>query len=148
MLVTVEDGRAVSVRGAADHPPTQGVLCTKVGRYLDRTYSPDRVLHPMRRVGPKGRGEFERISWDEAIATIVRRFRELADSAEGPETILPYSYAGNMGILQYGSMDRRFFHRLGASLLDRTICATAGKAGWSAVVGAAVGMDAEAAERG
>ncbi len=144
MLVTVEDGRAVSVRGAADHPPTQGVLCTKVGRYLDRTYSPDRVLHPMRRVGPKGRGEFERISWDEAIATIVRRFRELADSAEGPETILPYSYAGNMGILQYGSMDRRFFHRLGASLLDRTICATAGKAGWTGVVGAAVGMDVEA----
>jgi anaerobic selenocysteine-containing dehydrogenase len=144
MLVTVEGGRAVSVRGAADHPPTQGVLCTKVGRYLDRTYSPDRVLHPMRRVGPKGRGEFERISWDEAIATIVRRFRELADSAEGPETILPYSYAGNMGILQYGSMDRRFFHRLGASLLDRTICATAGKAGWTGVVGAAVGMDVEA----
>jgi anaerobic selenocysteine-containing dehydrogenase len=98
----------------------------------------------MRRVGPKGRGEFERISWDEAIATIVRRFRELAGSAEGPETILPYSYAGNMGILQYGSMDRRFFHRLGASLLERTICATAGKAGWSAVVGAAVGMDVEA----
>ena len=144
MLVTVEGGRAVSVRGAADHPPTQGVLCTKVGRYLDRTYSPDRVLHPMRRVGPKGRGEFERISWDEAIATIARRFRELADSAEGPETILPYSYAGNMGILQYGSMDRRFFHRLGASLLDRTICATAGKAGWTGVVGAAVGMDVEA----
>jgi anaerobic selenocysteine-containing dehydrogenase len=105
--------------GAADHPPTQGVLCTKVGRYLDRTYSPDRVLHPMRRVGPKGRGEFERISWDEAIATIVRRFRELADSREGPQTILPYSYAGNMGLLQYGSMDRRFFHRLGACL-DRT----------------------------
>nr|MBP6565250.1 molybdopterin-dependent oxidoreductase [Burkholderiales bacterium] len=144
MLVTVEGGRAVSVRGAADHPPTQGVLCTKVGRYLDRTYSPDRVLQPMRRVGPKGRGEFERISWDEAIATIARRFRELADSAEGPETILPYSYAGNMGILQYGSMDRRFFHRLGASLLDRTICATAGKAGWTGVVGAAVGMDVEA----
>ena len=144
MLVTVEGARAVSVRGAADHPPTQGVLCTKVGRYLDRTYSPDRVLHPMRRVGPKGRGEFERISWDEAIATIVRRFHDLADSAEGPQTILPYSYAGNMGLLQYGSMDRRFFHRLGASLLDRTICATAGKAGWTSVVGAAVGMDVEA----
>ena len=144
MLVTVEGGRAVSVRGAADHPPTQGVLCTKVSRYLDRTYSPDRVLHPMRRVGPKGRGEFVRISWDEALATIAKRFRVLADSAEGPQTILPYSYAGNMGLLQYGSMDRRFFHRLGASLLDRTICATAGKAGWTSVVGAAVGMDVEA----
>ncbi|CAG0999463.1 thiosulfate reductase / polysulfide reductase chain A [Burkholderiales bacterium] len=144
LLVTVEHGRAVSVRGAPDHPPTQGTLCTKVGRYLDRTYSPDRVLHPMRRVGPKGRGEFTRISWDEAIATIVARFRELAASPEGPQTILPYSYAGNMGLLQYGSMDRRFFHRLGASLLDRTICATAGKAGWTGVVGAAVGMDVEA----
>ena len=144
MLVTVEHGRAVSVRGAPDHPPTQGALCTKVARYLDRTYSPERVLHPMKRVGPKGAGAFERIGWDEAIATIARRFRELADSPDGPQAILPYSYAGNMGVLQYGSMDRRFFHRLGASLLDRTICATAGKAGWTSVVGAAVGMDVEA----
>ncbi|MEO8486228.1 MAG: molybdopterin oxidoreductase family protein [Betaproteobacteria bacterium] len=144
MLVTVEDGRAIAVRGASDHPPTQGVLCTKVGRYLERTYSPDRVLHPMRRVGPKGAGRFERISWEEAIGTIVERFRALASSAEGPETILPYSYAGNMGLLQYGSMDRRFFHRLGASLLDRTICSSAGKAGWSAVIGASIGMDIEA----
>ncbi len=144
MLVTVERGRAVAVRGAPDHPPTQGALCTKVARYLDRTYSPERVLHPMKRVGPKGAGAFERIGWDEAIATIARRFRELADSPDGPQAILPYSYAGNMGVLQYGSMDRRFFHRLGASLLDRTICATAGKAGWTSVVGAAVGMDVEA----
>ena len=144
MLVAVEHGRAVSVRGAPDHPPTQGALCTKVARYLDRTYSPERVLHPMKRVGPKGAGAFERIGWDEAIATIARRFGELAASPEGPQTIVPYSYAGNMGVLQYGSMDRRFFHRLGASLLDRTICATAGKAGWTSVVGAAVGMDVEA----
>ncbi len=144
LVVTVEGGRAVAIRGAADHPPTQGVLCTKVARYLDRTYSPDRVLHPMRRVGPKGSGRFERISWNDAIATIASRFGELAASREGPGTILPYSYAGNMGLIQYGSMDRRFFHRLGASLLDRTICATAGKAGWTAVVGAAVGMDVEA----
>jgi anaerobic selenocysteine-containing dehydrogenase len=144
LVVTVEDGRAIAIRGAEDHPPTQGVLCTKVARYLDRTYSPDRLLHPMRRVGPKGSGRFERVSWDEAIATIARRLGELAASGEGPETILPYSYAGNMGLIQYGSMDRRFFHRLGASLLDRTICATAGKAGWTAVVGAAMGMDVEA----
>jgi hypothetical protein len=83
MLVTVERGRAVAVRGAPDHPPTQGALCTKVARYLDRTYSPERVLHPMKRVGPKGAGAFERIGWDEAIATIARRFRELADSPDG-----------------------------------------------------------------
>jgi len=143
MLVTVEHGRAISIRGAADHPPTQGVLCTKVARYLDRTYSPDRVLHPLRRAGPKGSGRFERISWDDAIGEIAARFRSLSDSTDGPQSILPYSYAGNMGLLNYGSMDRRFFHRLGASLLDRTICASAGKAGWASVVGASVGMDIE-----
>jgi len=145
-LVTVENGRAIAIRGADDHPPTQGVLCTKVARYLDRTYSADRVLHPMRRVGRKGEGRFERMSWDDAIGEIAARFRTLASSPEGPETILPYSYAGNMGLLQYRSMDRRFFHRLGASLLDRTICASAGKAGWSAVIGASVGMDLEACD--
>jgi anaerobic selenocysteine-containing dehydrogenase len=142
MLVTVENGRAIDVRGAPDHPPTQGVLCTKVARYLDRTYSDQRLLHPMRRVGRKGEGRFARIGWDEALDEIAARFAALA-AEHGPESILPYSYAGNMGLLQYRSMDRRFFHRLGASLLDRTICASAGKAGWTAVVGAAVGMDVE-----
>ncbi len=143
LLTTVEDGRAVAIRGAADHAPTAGVLCTKVARYLDRTYSDQRVLHPMRRVGRKGEGRFERITWDEALATIAERFGALAASAEGAQTIVPYSYAGTMGLLQYGSMDRRFFHRLGASLLDRTICSAAGKAGWTAAIGAAVGMDVE-----
>jgi anaerobic selenocysteine-containing dehydrogenase len=143
MLVTVENGRAVEVRGAPDHPPTQGTLCTKVARYLDRTYSPDRVLHPMRRTGRKGSGQFERIRWDDALDLIAERFHAIAASPGGPEGILPYSYAGNMALLQYGSMDRRFFHRLGASLLDRTICATAGKAGWVSVIGAAMGMDVE-----
>ncbi|MFO1414166.1 MAG: molybdopterin oxidoreductase family protein [Burkholderiales bacterium] len=142
-VTTVEDGRAVAIRGATDHPPTAGVLCTKVARYLERTYSDQRVLHPMRRVGRKGEGRFARISWDEALAEIAERFGALAASAEGPETILPYSYAGTMGLLQYGSMDRRFFHRLGASLLDRTICASAGKAGWVATIGATLGMDVE-----
>jgi anaerobic selenocysteine-containing dehydrogenase len=141
MLVTVDHGRAIEVRGAPDHPPTGGALCTKVGRYLERTYSDARVLHPMKRVGRKGEGRFERISWDEALDTIAEKFGAIAASADGPEAILPYSYAGNMGLIQYGSMDRRFFHRLGASLLDRTICATAGKAGWVSVVGAALGMD-------
>ena len=143
MLVTVEDGRAIEVRGAPDHPTTSGVLCTKVARYLDRTYSPDRLRHPMRRIGRKGEGRFARISWDEALDEIATRFRQIAESAEGPQAILPYSYAGTMGLLQGQSMDRRFFHRLGASLLDRTICSSAGKAGWGAVVGASMGMDVE-----
>ncbi len=143
MLVTVENGRAIEVRGAPDHPTTAGTLCTKVARYLDRTYSPDRLRHPMRRVGRKGDGRFARISWDEALGEIAARFRQIAESADGPQAILPYSYAGTMGLLQGQSMDRRFFHRLGASLLDRTICASAGKAGWGAVVGASMGMDVE-----
>jgi anaerobic selenocysteine-containing dehydrogenase len=143
MLVTVEGGRAIEVRGAPDHPPTAGTLCTKVARYLERTYSDERVLYPMRRVGKKGEGRFERISWEEALAAIAAKFGAIAASTDGPQAILPYSYAGTMGLLQYGSMDRRFFHRLGASLLDRTICATAGKAGWIATIGAAMGTDVE-----
>ena len=143
MLVTVENGRAIEIRGAPDHPPTAGTLCTKVARYLDRTYSPDRLRYPMRRVGAKGEGRFARISWDEALDEIAERFRAIAASADGPQAILPYSYAGTMGLLQGSSMDRRFFHRLGASLLDRTICSAAGKAGWGAVIGASMGMDLE-----
>jgi len=143
MLVTVENGRAIEIRGAPDHPTTAGALCTKVAHYLDRTYSPQRLRHPMRRVGAKGEGRFARISWDEALDEIAERFRAIAASGDGPQAILPYSYAGTMGLLQGASMDRRFFHRLGASLLDRTICASAGKAGWAAVVGASVGMDVE-----
>jgi anaerobic selenocysteine-containing dehydrogenase len=143
MLVTVENGRAIEVRGAPDHPTTAGALCTKVARYLDRTYSSERLRHPMRRIGRKGDGRFARISWDEALDEIATRFREVAESPDGPQAILPYSYAGTMGLLQGQSMDRRFFHRLGASLLDRTICSAAGKAGWAAVVGASMGMDVE-----
>ena len=133
MLVTVENGRAIEIKGAPDHPTTGGTLCTKVARYLDRTYSPDRLRYPMRRVGAKGEGRFARISWDEALDEIATRFKAIAESTDGPQAILPYSYAGTMGLLQGSSMDRRFFHRLGASLLDRTICAAAGKAGWAAV---------------
>ena len=143
LLITVENGRAIKVEGAADHPTTRGTLCTKVARYLDRTYSPERVLHPLRRAGPKGAGRFERIGWDEALDTIAARFKEIAASPEGPQAILPYSYAGTMGLLQYCSMDRRFFHKLGASLLDRTICSSAGKAGYVATVGATIGTDLE-----
>ena len=143
MLVTVENGRAVEIRGAPDHPTTAGVLCTKVARYLERTYSTERLRFPMRRIGAKGEGRFARMSWDEALDEIAERFRAIAESADGAQAILPYSYAGTMGLLQGSSMDRRFFHRLGASLLDRTICSAAGKAGWAAVVGASMGMDLE-----
>ncbi|HKC43919.1 MAG TPA: molybdopterin oxidoreductase family protein [Burkholderiales bacterium] len=142
MEVTVENGVAVEIRGA-DTPFTNGVLCTKVAKYLDRTYSKDRVLYPLRRVGPKGpgNGQFERIAWDAALDEIAARFKAIA--AEDPQQILPCSYAGTMGLLQYMSMDRRFFYRLGASLLDRTLCSSAGKAGMQLSLGGSVGMDPE-----
>jgi len=143
MLVTVENGVAVKVEGAKDHPFTQGTLCNKVSRYLDRTYSKDRVLHPMKRVGAKGEGRFARISWDEAIATIAAKFGEIAASRDGPQAILPYDYAGTMGHVQWKSMGKRFFHRLGASLLERGICSSAGKEGMKLTLGGSYGMDPE-----
>jgi anaerobic selenocysteine-containing dehydrogenase len=143
MLVEVTDGRATKVSGDDAHPPTRGFLCTKVTRYLERVYHPDRLLYPMRRAGAKGEGRFARITWDEAIAEIAARFGDLAASADGPESILPYSYGGTMGIVQSGSMDRRFFHRLGASLLERTICSAAGEAGLIATLGRKYGTDME-----
>lgn len=144
MVVTVENGRAVQLRGDSEHPFTQGFLCQKVAHYLERTYHPQRLLYPLKRVGRKGAGEWERLSWDEAIATIARRFREIAVSPDGPQAILPYSYAGTMGKLQGASLDRRFFHRLGASLLDRTICATAGAFGCDYTLGTRAVTDPEA----
>jgi anaerobic selenocysteine-containing dehydrogenase len=142
MEIAVEGGVAVEVRGGA-MPFTDGTLCTKVAKYLDRTYSKDRVLHPLRRIGAKGPGggRLERISWDAALDEIAARFKALA--AEDPQQILPCSYAGTMGLAQYMSMDRRFFYRLGASLLDRTLCASAGKAGVKITLGGSVGMDPE-----
>jgi anaerobic selenocysteine-containing dehydrogenase len=122
MLVTVEDGRATRVAGDANHPFTRGFLCAKVNRYIERTYHPDRLLYPMRRTGPKGSGQFERISWDAALDEIATRLNEIRASADGPQAILPYSYAGTMGLIQGSSTDRRFFHLIGASLLERTIC--------------------------
>jgi len=141
MLVTVENGVATKIQGDPSMPFTDGTLCTKVAHYLERTYAPDRLLHPMRRIGKKGEGKFERISWDAALDEIAARLRSLA--AENPETILPCSYAGTMGMVQYSSMDRRFFHRLGATLLERTLCSTAGKFGLRATLGGSVGMDPE-----
>lgn len=146
MVVSVDPatGRAVDLRGDPDHPFTRGFLCQKVNNYLDRVYHPDRLLYPMKRVGRKGEGTFERISWDDAIRTIATRFKDIAASDDGPQAILPYSYAGTMGKLMYASLDRRFFHRLGASLLDRTICATAGAAGCDVTLGTRAMVDPEA----
>lgn len=150
VLITVENDRATRIQGDPSHPVTRGFLCAKVAKYVDRVYSPDRVLYPMRRVRPKGRtGEslsatqaFERISWDEGLNEITSRFRKIA-SEFGPEAILPYSYGGTLGALNGGSMDRRFFHRLGASQLARNICAAAGEAGLKSVIGIKLGTDPE-----
>ncbi|MBT9487598.1 MAG: molybdopterin oxidoreductase family protein [Rubrivivax sp.] len=141
LLVTVEDGRAVRVAGNPDHPPTHGALCTKVSRYAERSYHPERVLTPLKRVGPKGAGQFVPIAWDEALATITTRLQAIA--ARDPQAILPYSYAGTMGLVQGDGMAARFFHRLGASLLDRTICASAGGDALAATYGGKVGMHVE-----
>ncbi len=141
LLVTVEAGRVTRVAGDPDHPTTHGALCTKVSRYAERTYSAERLLHPMRRSGPKGSGRFEPISWEAALGQIASRLRAVAD--RDPRRILPYSYAGTMGLVQGESMAARFFNRLGASQLDRTICSSAGKTGLMYTLGAAVGMDVE-----
>ncbi|HET6680279.1 MAG TPA: molybdopterin-dependent oxidoreductase, partial [Gemmatimonadaceae bacterium] len=142
-LVTVQDGRAVRIAGDPDHPFTAGFLCAKVNRYLERTYNPDRLLRPLRRTGAKGSGTFTSISWDEALGEVAERLGAIRDSSDGPQAILPYSYAGTMGLVQGGSMDRRFFHALGASKLDRTICSMAGTVGMRMTVGANIGADAE-----
>jgi anaerobic selenocysteine-containing dehydrogenase len=143
LVVTVQDGKAVKLRGDADHPFTDGFLCKKVTRYLERVYHPDRLKVPLLRSGPKGSGQFTRISWAEAIERIANEFRVIANSPDGPQAILPYSYAGTMGKLHGSSLDRRFFHRLGASLLDRTICATAGAAGCDITLGTRAVIDPE-----
>lgn len=142
MLVTVQDGRAIKIGGDPDHPVTQGFLCAKVSRYIERTYHQDRLRYPMRRIGPRGSGQYERITWDEALDEIAARFKGIV-AEYGPQAILPYSYAGAWGMLMYASMDRRFFNKLGASLLERTICATAGYEGYSYTVGAGIGTDPE-----
>jgi len=152
VLVTVnEEGRAVKVAGDPDHSVTQGFLCGKVAKYLDRVYAPQRILYPLRRKagvakGPLVRGReheaFERVSWDEALEAIATRLKQVVEEF-GPESILPYSYAGTIGVLGYGSMDRRFFHRLGASQLDRTICAEAGGVAWNLVYGKKLGTPTE-----
>jgi anaerobic selenocysteine-containing dehydrogenase len=155
VLITVQDGRATRIQGDPEHPVTRGFLCAKVAKYLDRVYSPERVLHPMRRIAPKGPDAgggssaavadarvWQRISWDEALDSISSRFLAITQEF-GSEAILPYSYGGTLGALNGASMDRRFFHRLGASQLDRTICSAAGEAGVISVLGAKLGTEPE-----
>ena len=163
VLITVEDGRATKIKGDPAHPVTRGFLCAKVAKYLDRVYSPDRVLYPMRRVGPKGPAplrsfapsgqagapvptqalqEWQRITWDEALNEITSRFKKIA-AEFGSEAILPYSFGGTLGMLNSASMDRRFFHRLGASQLARNICSAAGEAGLESVLGVKLGTEPE-----
>jgi anaerobic selenocysteine-containing dehydrogenase len=143
LLINVDEkGVGSKLRGNPDHPVTRGFLCGKVARYLEREYSPDRVLYPMRRTGAKGEGKFARISWDEALDQIAAKLQSVSDEF-GPEAILPYSYAGTMGFLNGSGMDRRFFHRLGASRLERTICSSAGIEGMMDSLGVRYGLDTE-----
>jgi anaerobic selenocysteine-containing dehydrogenase len=173
VLITVQDGRATKIQGDPEHPVTRGFLCAKVAKYLDRVYSPDRVLYPMRRIAPKGPSAgaevagmsarstpersfapgrvqdpvpheqvWRRVSWDEALEETTSRLRAIS-SEFGSEAILPYSYGGTLGALNGASMDRRFFHRLGASQLDRTICSAAGEAGLKSVLGVKLGTEPE-----
>ena len=144
LITTVQDGVAVKVQGNPDHPQTDGVLCTKVARYTERTYHPERLLQPLRRSGPKGSGQFTPVSWDEALADIAQRLQSIvADPERGPQAVLPYSYAGTMGWVQGEAMADRFFNRMGASLLERTICASAGSTAMGATLGGQVGMRVE-----
>src|ERR1051325_6076235 len=141
-IVTVEDGRAVRMAGDPDHPFTNGFLCTKVARYVERTYHADRLLFPQIRTGAKGSGKFRRASWDEALALIAETLQRVIDT-DGPQAILPYSYAGTMGLVQGEGIAMRFFNRLGASQLDRTICSSAGTEGIQSTYGPRMGTDPE-----
>ncbi|MBA4177629.1 MAG: molybdopterin oxidoreductase [Leptothrix sp. (in: Bacteria)] len=141
LRITVEHGRVTRVAGDPDHPPTHGALCTKVSRYAERSYDPARVLTPLKRVGRKGEGRFEPVGWDAALADIAARLQAIA--ARDPQAVLPYSYAGTMGMVQGEGMAARFFHQMGASLLDRTICASAGGEALVATYGGKVGMHVE-----
>ncbi|MGE0098177.1 MAG: molybdopterin-dependent oxidoreductase [Hydrogenophaga sp.] len=141
LITTVEDGVAVRVQGNPAHRHTDGALCTKVSRYTERSYHPERLLHPLRRNGPKGSGRYERVDWDTALDDIAARLGAIA--ARDPQAIVPYSYAGTMGQVQGEAMAGRFFHRLGAAFLDRTICSSAGGEALLQTLGGKVGMKVE-----
>jgi anaerobic selenocysteine-containing dehydrogenase len=141
LLTDVQDGIAIKVHGNPAHPQTHGTLCAKVSKYTERTYHPERILQPLKRVGPKGSGQFERVGWDEALDDITAKLKAIA--ARDPQAIQPYSYAGTMGLVQGEGMAARFWHKLGASLLDRTICSSAGGEGLNYTLGGKVGMKVE-----
>jgi anaerobic selenocysteine-containing dehydrogenase len=141
MRVTVQGDKVIRLQGDPDHPPTNGALCTKVSRYAERTEHAERVLNPLKRVGPKGAGQFVEVSWDDALADIAARLSTIA--ARAPEAIVPYSYAGTMGMVQGEGMAARLFNAIGASRLDRTICSNAGGDALAATYGAKVGMHVE-----
>ena len=138
--VTVDNGVAVKMRGNPDHPFSQGELCPKVNHYLERTYSPDRVLMPLIRSGPKGAGEFRSATWDEALALIVSSVRSRIDVHSG-QTVLPWSSAGNQGLLQMSSLDRRLFAALGASTTHGALCGSVAKTGYAATTGSGLSTD-------
>lgn len=142
LLLHKVDGKIVKVEGDPDHPVTKGNICNKVRNMTEQIYDENRLKYPMRRTGAKGEGKFERISWEEAFQTITSNWKGLVQT-DGPESILPYSFYGNMGNLTAEGMDRRFFHRLGASLLDRTICSVAGSTGYTYTMGGSFGIDPE-----
>lgn len=142
LLIHKEAGKIVKIEGDPAHPVTQGAICNKVRHMTGRIYDPNRLRYPMKRIGSKGEGRFERVTWEEAIATITSRWKQLI-AAEGAEAILPYSFYGNMGMLGTEGMDRRFFHRLGASRLLYTICQAAGTEGYSYTMGGSFGIDPE-----
>ena len=141
LLTTVVDGVAVKVQGNPAHPHTDGVLCTKVSRYTERTYHSERILTPLKRVGPKGLGRFEPVSWDAALSDIAEKLKLI--SAHNPQAIVPYSYAGTMGLVQGEAMAARFFNKLGASKLHRSICSMAGGEGLAYTLGGKVGTKVE-----
>lgn len=142
MLVTVENGRAIEVRGDPDHPVTRGALCVKVEDYVDRVYSSDRVLHPLRRTGAKGSGKFERITWDAALDEITTRFRAII-AEHGAQAILPYSYLGTQGLINGLNVGDPFFNKLGATIGERTFCASGMITGWLMTLGPSTGTDPE-----
>ena len=142
LLLHKKDGKIVKVEGDPNHPVTKGNICNKVRNMTERIYDEKRLKYPLKRIGAKGEGTFERISWEEAIHTITSQWKELIQN-HGPESILPYSFYGNMGNLTAEGMDRRFFHRLGASRLDRTICTTAAGVGYKYTMGSSLGIDPE-----
>ena len=141
LITEVQDGIAVKVHGNSAHAQTHGTLCAKVSKYTERTYHPERILHPLKRVGVKGRGQFTRVSWESALSDIATRLKGIA--SRDPQAIQPYSYAGTMGLVQSESIAARFFHTLGASFLDRTICSTAGAEAFTYTLGGKVGMKVE-----